>query len=99
MPKVYGFTEFGGPEQQDFRDEPMPVPGPAELLIAVRAASVNPIDVKIRAGEVQEFVPTDLPAVMGREAAGVVEAVGKDVDGFAVGDEVLGTTATGSGGF
>jgi NADPH:quinone reductase-like Zn-dependent oxidoreductase len=99
MPKVYGFTEFGDADQQDFRDEPMPVPGPGELLIAVRAASVNPVDVKIRSGAMQAVVPTELPAVMGREAAGVVEAVGKDVDHFAVGDEVMGSVAPGSGGF
>jgi NADPH:quinone reductase-like Zn-dependent oxidoreductase len=99
MPKVYGFAEYGGPEQQDFRDEPKPTPGPGELLIAVKAAGVNQIDTKLRAGVYHAFMPVDFPAVMGQEAAGVVEEVGKDVDSFAVGDEVLGMTAPGSGGF
>src|SRR3954454_19898586 len=99
MPRVYGFTGFGGPEQQDFWDEPKPTPGPSELLIAVRAAGVNPIDAKLRSGAFQAFMPVDLPKVMGTEAAGVVEQVGKDVEGFAVGDEVLGSVAPGSGGF
>jgi NADPH:quinone reductase-like Zn-dependent oxidoreductase len=99
MPKVYGFAEYGGPEQQDFWDQPKPTPGPSELLIAVKAAGVNPIDAKLRSGAYHAFMPVDLPAVMGQEAAGVVEEVGKDVEGFAVGDEVLGSTAPGSGGF
>ena len=99
MAKVYGFSEFGGPQQQDFWDQPVPTPGPSELLIAVRAAGVNPVDAKIRSGAYQAFMPVDLPSVMGREAAGVVHEVGKDVDGFSVGDEVLGAVAPGSGGF
>src|SRR3954451_11299794 len=99
MPKVYGFTEYGGPDQQDFWEQPKPTPGPSELLIAVKAAGVNPIDAKLRSGAYHAFMPVDLPSVMGQEAAGVVEEVGKDVDGFAVGDEVLGSTAPGSGGF
>jgi NADPH:quinone reductase-like Zn-dependent oxidoreductase len=99
MPKVYGFAQYGGPEQQDFWDQPKPTPGPSELLIAVRAAGVNPFDVKVRSGGYQQFIPVALPNVMGSEAAGVVEEVGKDVEGFSVGDEVLGVTAPGSGGF
>jgi len=99
MPKVYGFTQYGGPEQQDFWDQPRPVPGPADLLIAVKAAGVNPVDTRIRSGGLKDFIPVDLPAVMGQEASGVVEEVGQDVEGFAVGDEVLGATAPGSGGF
>jgi NADPH:quinone reductase-like Zn-dependent oxidoreductase len=99
MPKVYGFAEYGGPDQQDFWDQPKPTPGPSELLIAVKAAGVNPVDVKLRSGAYQAFMPQDLPSVMGQEASGVVEEVGKDVEGFAVGDEVFGSTAPGSGGF
>jgi NADPH:quinone reductase-like Zn-dependent oxidoreductase len=99
MPKVYGFAEYGGPDKQDFWEQPKPAPGPSELLIAVKAAAVNPVDVKIRSGAYHAFMPVDLPSVMGREASGVVEEVGKDVEGFAVGDEVLGSTAPGSGGF
>jgi NADPH2:quinone reductase len=99
MPKVFGFAAYGGPDQQDFWDQPKPTPGPSELLIAVKAAGVNPVDVKIRSGAFHAFMPVELPSVLGQEAAGVVEEVGKDVEGFAVGDEVLGSTAPGSGGF
>lgn len=96
--RAYGFTEHGGPATQDFLDLPTPQAGPAELLVAVHACGVNPVDVKIRAG-LLGGTPTDLPGVFGREVAGVVQEVGQDVQGFAVGDAVLGTAAPGSGGF
>lgn len=95
--QAYVFTQYGGPEHQEHRDLPTPEPGPSEVRIAVRAAGVNPIDWKIRSGALG--TSNDLPAVLGVEAAGVVEAVGQDVDGLAVGDEVFGSTATGSGGY
>lgn len=93
--RAYGYSEHGGPETQDFLDLPEPAPGPAELLVAVHAAGVNPFDVKIRSGA----FGGELPAVFGREVSGVVRAIGQDVDSFAVGDEVLGVVAPGSGGF
>ncbi len=99
MPKVYGFTEYGHADQQDFWDQPIPEPGAAELLISVHAAAVNPLDWKIREGQMKDFTPLDLPAVLGQEAAGVVEAVGQDVEGFAVGDHVFGAVAPNSGGY
>ena len=94
--RAYGYTEHGGPETQDFLDLPEPEAGPAELLVAVHAAGVNPVDMKIRSGA---FGAGELPAVFGREVSGVVKAVGQDVDHFSVGDEVLGVVAPGSGGF
>ncbi len=99
MPKAFGFTQYGGPEVQALLDVDKPTPGPGELLIAVRAAGVNPVDWKFRQGYLAEYVPLDLPAVFGQEAAGSVEEVGQDVDGFSVHDEVLGTVAPGSGGY
>jgi NADPH:quinone reductase-like Zn-dependent oxidoreductase len=94
--KAYGYSEYGGPEVQDFLDLPDPTAGPSELLIDVHAAGVNPVDHKLRAGT---YGNGEFPAVMGREASGVVRGVGRDVDGFAVGDEVLGLVAPGSGTF
>ena len=85
--RAYGYTEHGGPEKQDYLDLPDPEAGPAELLVAVHAAGVNPVDMKIRSGA---FGAGELPAVFGREVSGVVKAVGQDVDHFSVGDEVLG---------
>src|SRR5690348_16709186 len=82
----YGFLRVGGPEQQAFLEVPEPVPGPGELLVAVRAAGVNPGDWRLREGA----YGVEGPAVLGREVAGTVLALGPDVTGFAVGDEVFG---------
>lgn len=97
MSKVLVFTEYGGPETQAFVELESPDPGPGEIAIAVRAAGVNPADWKIRAGQLGHH--WQLPAPMGREASGVVTAVGDGVENFAVGDEVLGLAAKGHGTF
>lgn len=96
MSKVYVFTDYGGPGTQQLIDRPVPEPGHEELAIEVRAAGVNPVDWKMREGRLgREW---SLPAPMGREAAGVVIAVGDGIESFAVGDEVLGLVAPGQGG-
>ena len=95
MPRALVFTEYGGPEHEELADVAKPVPGPDELLVAVRAAGVNPADWKVRAGYLRKVAPVELPAVLGREVAGVVESVGADVTGFAAGDEVFGNTSLG----
>ncbi|MDQ6650240.1 MAG: NADP-dependent oxidoreductase [Actinomycetota bacterium] len=99
MPKVFRFTEYGGPQTQEYVDLPKPQPGPSELLVRVKAAGVNPVDYKIRLGYLKDFVPLELPSEFGSEVAGVVEEVGQDVTGFAVGDEVFGAPAPGHGAF
>ncbi|MEL5956896.1 NADP-dependent oxidoreductase [Streptomyces sp. CLV115] len=96
MPKAYVFTRHGGPEVETLIEQDVPVPGPGELLVAVRAAGVNPVDWKLRTGYIRpgsELQP--FPTVFGSEAAGVVEGVGPDVEGFAIGDEVFGNPVTG----
>jgi NADPH:quinone reductase-like Zn-dependent oxidoreductase len=96
MAKAYVFTAHGGPEVESFRDLPRPVPGPGQLLVAVRAAGVNPADWKRRSGSRPPGVaPVQLPAVLGGEVAGLVEQLGADVTGFAVGDAVFGNPVTG----
>ncbi|WP_371526228.1 NADP-dependent oxidoreductase [Streptomyces sp. NBC_01283] len=105
MSKAYVFTRFGGPEVETFLDQDPPEPGPGQLLVAVRAAGVNPVDWKLRAGKRRPgSPPAEFPEVLGSEVAGVVEAVGSDVVGgagvgdgsdFAVGDAVFGNPDTG----
>jgi NADPH2:quinone reductase len=98
MSEVFGFREFGGPQVQEFFDRPDPVPGAGEVLIRVMAAGVNPMDYKMRDGVApQIFGDRPFPYVLGGEAAGVVLALGADVDGLAVGDSVFGCGIPGVG--
>ncbi|MEU5090474.1 NADP-dependent oxidoreductase [Streptomyces sp. NPDC021356] len=97
MPKAYVFTRYGGPDTEAFVDVDRPRPGPGQILIAVRAAGVNPVDWKLRTGfrRPGESGEPVFPLVFGSEASGVVEEVGEGVTGFAAGDEVFGNTAAG----
>src|SRR5205814_3164075 len=67
-----------------------PEPGEGEVQVRVRAAGVNPIDWKFRAGYLKEFAPLELPHVPGFDLAGTVAAVGRNVTELAAGDEVFG---------
>ena len=84
------FTEFGGPEVLSLGEAPEPHAGPGQIRIVVRAASVNPMDWKIRSGMLAEGRPLEGTAYQGFDAAGVVDEVGEGVTGVAVGDDVFG---------
>ena len=99
MPTVFRFTEYGGPETQEFAEVDTPRPGPAEILVRVKAAGVNPVDHKVRSGRFASFSSRDLPSEFGSEVSGVIEEIGSDVEGFSVGDEVFGCPARGHGAF
>lgn len=96
MSRLVQFGEYGAPDVLHVIDAPPPAPGPTQVRIAVRAAGVNPIDWKIVAGYMRELIPLELPAGVGSDVAGVVDAVGSEVTEWAVGDEVLGRSTTGS---
>ena len=82
-------TRYGGPDATELRDDvPVPSVGANEVLVKVRAAGLNPVDFKTREGQLKVIRRYPLPAVMGNEAAGVVEAVGTRVTRFAIGDRV-----------
>ncbi len=88
--KAIRFHEYGGPDVLRFEDDvPEPALAPDAILVAVEAASVNPIDWKVRSGTRQKDFPLRLPAIPGRDVSGVVRAVGSDVGMFAVGDRVI----------
>ena len=80
---------YGGPEQLQFEDAPLPSCGANDLLVRVVAAGVNPVDWKIRSGAMAHGLPKTFPFTPGSDAAGVVDAVGGAVTGFKPGDEVF----------
>src|ERR1700760_100922 len=92
MSKAVRFDNYGGVEVLEVRDVPRPEPGPDQVLVAVRAAGINIGEAKIREGVVREIFPATFPSGEGSDLAGVVEQVGADVAGVAVGDEVIGYT-------
>jgi NADPH:quinone reductase-like Zn-dependent oxidoreductase len=88
--KAIAIDAYGGAERLVPRELPDPPVGPDTVLVRVRAAGVNPVDWKVREGHLAGAMPSHFPLVPGWDAAGVVEAVGPAVTGFAVGDEVIG---------
>ncbi|MFJ9409218.1 NADP-dependent oxidoreductase [Streptomyces sp. NPDC101393] len=95
MSTAITFSEYGAPEVLRPSEVTPPEPAPGQVRIRVRAASVNPLDLKIRSGLMTKVAPAHFPVVPGLDAAGVVDAVGEGA-GAAVGDEVLGATVGGS---
>ncbi len=83
--KAMVLEKFGGPENFQWKDWPTPEIKPGEVLIRIHAVSLNPVDYKMRAGH----LPIPLPDVLGRDAAGTVEAVGEGVTEFRTGDNVF----------
>jgi NADPH:quinone reductase-like Zn-dependent oxidoreductase len=79
---------YGGPDVLALVERPEPEVGPRDVLIAVRAASLNPLDAKIRAGKVKLVLRLPPPVALGCDVAGVVERVGSSVTRFRAGDEV-----------
>ena len=86
--KAIVINEFGGREVLKHTDVPVPEPGEGEVLVRVKAAGVNPVDWKIRAGYLKDFYPYKLPIILGWDLAGVVEKVGYSARRFTPGDEV-----------
>ncbi|MFF8541732.1 NADP-dependent oxidoreductase [Streptomyces werraensis] len=84
------YHEYGDPTVLTVEEAPDPTPGRGEIRIRVAAASVNPVDWKVRSGAVRDLLPVDLPAVPGRDAVGRVDRIGEGVEGVGVGDRVFG---------
>ncbi|MGW6274254.1 NADP-dependent oxidoreductase [Streptomyces sp. NPDC055060] len=91
--KKVSFAEFGGPDVLHLIDAEEPHAGPGQIRVAVRAAGVNPVDWRVREGQVLGAHPVQLPAGVGLDASGVVDEVGGGVTGVAVGDQVFGEGA------
>ena len=81
--------EYGGQDKLKYETVDDPQPGPGEVRVRVLAASINPIDLKMRSGEAKERFPVQFPGILGRDVAGVVERLGEGVNGFKEGDKVF----------
>ncbi|HZZ20659.1 MAG TPA: NADP-dependent oxidoreductase [Opitutaceae bacterium] len=90
--------KFGGPEVLKLEDVPVPEPKNGEILIEVRAVSVNPVDFKMRSGKFGRGKVT-LPVTLGRDVAGTVKKIGAGVDRVQVGEEVYAFLSELSGGY
>src|ERR1700723_1296824 len=88
---------YGGPEVPKLRRRAAPELGPGELLVRVRAASMNPVDWKVRSGMLQKFFPVDFPAITGRDGAGEVVAAGSEAEASLVGKRVCFLASRGVG--
>lgn len=86
--KAVRFHAYGGPEALVYEDAPKPEPAAGEVIVKVHAASVNPIDWKVRAGHLKGFRDYPLPFILGWDVSGVVESCGADVTRWRPGDEV-----------
>ncbi len=84
--------EYGGPEQLRYEETATPQCGDKEVLVRVRATSINPIDYKMRSGAAKARMPIELPAILGRDLAGEVVEAGRDVTGFPKGMRVMALT-------
>jgi len=91
-------TGYDGEQRIVVADTPVPTPGPDDVLVRVAAAAINPLDVKLARGYLQDFFPLSFPYVLGTDLAGTVHAVGARVTGFVPGDNVLARTETTQGG-
>lgn len=90
------YREYGDFDVLAVEDVPDPEPGPGEVVIAVRAAGVNPLDWKLVHGFVSAVFPVQFPAGLGFDVAGIVERVGEGVSAFAPGQEVCGSASSGA---
>jgi len=91
--KAVLMDRYGPPDVLRVTDVPDPTPGPKDVLVAVKASSINPIDYKIRAGGQRGLIRYTLPWIPGLDLSGVVVATGDAVTRFSVGDEVYGSPA------
>jgi len=89
MRAIY-YTEFGPADVLQFGERPKPIPGADQVLVRVAAAAVNPIDRRLRAGELKDFFERKWPIIPGWDFSGRIEAVGAEVNGWSIGDDVVG---------
>jgi NADPH:quinone reductase-like Zn-dependent oxidoreductase len=88
--KAVVLKAYGDVGQLSYEDVEQPRPGSGEVLVKIAATSLNPIDLKLRSGAMQQFMPLEFPAILGNDVAGVVAALGAGVSSFNMGQRVMG---------
>ena len=88
--KAVRIHEYGTPDVLVYEDAPRPKPGTGEVLVRVHAAALNPVDWKIRAGYVKNWLHYTLPMIPGWDFSGVIDSVGPDAGQWKPGDQVYG---------
>lgn len=88
--KAVRFHEYGDPTVLRYEDAAQPVPAAGQVRVRVAATSFNSVDGNIRGGFMRDPIPVVLPHTPGLDVAGTVDALGEGVDGFQVGDQVIG---------
>lgn len=86
--KAFGIRKYK--EDPVFIEQPIPQVGDDEVLVEVHAVSINPLDSKIRMGELTVMLQYDMPLILGNDFSGVITEIGKNVTKFKVGDSVYG---------
>src|ERR1019366_10398364 len=90
MMKAVLLHGYGEVDRLSYEDVPMPEPAWGELLVKTIAASVNPIDWKLRRGDLRDMMPLEFPAILGRDLSGEVVVLGEGVSSLKVGERVFG---------
>lgn len=87
--KAARLGSYGDVDQFAIEEIPTPRPGPGEVLLKIEASAVNPFDLIVRQGFMAQYLPLELPAVLGGDAAGTIVELGEGVTGLSVGDRVI----------
>ena len=88
--KAIVLKAYGGPEQLAYEEVPRPEAGPKQVVVRIKATSLNPVDLKRASGAMRQAFPVSFPFIPGGDFSGVIEQIGPQVSALRVGDEVFG---------
>ncbi|WP_322925249.1 NADP-dependent oxidoreductase [Paenibacillus campi] len=87
--KAVVIEQYGDEHQLQLKDVPDPKPGPKQVIIKLKATSINPIDWKLREGHLKSMMDWEFPIILGWDAAGIITEVGDEVTEWKIGDAVF----------
>jgi NADPH:quinone reductase-like Zn-dependent oxidoreductase len=88
--KASYLISYGGSDVIKYGDQPDPVAGKNQLLVGIKAVSINPLDYKIKHGDIKFLTGSKFPKILGSDFSGIIKKTGSDVNGFKPGDKVYG---------